>query len=81
MPGTRARTALHVAAVSRRCTPPTTASLPPAVAVATTARPIRPPCSRSLRVRLEVKIQKLEQLVRLKDSKIATLQAKMQVAA
>ena len=27
---------------------------------------------------LEVKIQKLEQLVRLKDSKIATLQAKLQ---
>ena len=26
---------------------------------------------------LEIKIQKLEQLVRLKDSKIATLQAKM----
>ena len=29
---------------------------------------------------LEVKIQKLEQLVRLKDSKIATLQAKLQQA-
>lgn len=27
---------------------------------------------------LQVKIQKLEQLVRLKDSKIATLQAKLQ---
>ena len=27
---------------------------------------------------LEIKIQKLEQLVRLKDSKIATLQAKLQ---
>ena len=30
---------------------------------------------------LEIKIQKLEQLVRLKDSKIATLQAKLQSAA
>ena len=29
---------------------------------------------------LEIKIQKLEQLVRLKDSKIATLQAKLQSA-
>ena len=30
---------------------------------------------------LEVKIQKLEQLVRLKDSKISTLQAKLQQLA
>ena len=30
---------------------------------------------------LEIKIQKLEQLVRLKDSKIATLQAKLQQAS